>query len=488
MQASAPYRHKANYIMPSTLFSVILPLIGPVELSGFILIVFYICFFAVLAFEFVNGFHDTANAVATVIYTKTLKPYPAILWSGLWNFLGVFVIGIAVAMSLLKLVPLDKLITLPVQVGACLIIAILLSSIIWNLGTWYLGIPLSSSHTLIGAMIGASIGFTYYYGGAGVNWGKAKEIGLSLLISPIIGFVGAWLLMKLEQRLIKSKELFHIPEGDNDKPPMRIRLLLVTTCMLVSFFHGSNDGQKGVGLMMLVLITFLPVTFALNPAVPAAQILASINHVEKTLPEIINSDPEDKKAVLQIKTLIGQVKPAIPGMKEKDKLQKFALKKQLQKITLAIKTVVENKHSKLPEPVKKSLRADYKSLEKTTDFAPIWVLLAISLSLGLGTMIGWKRIVVTIGEKIGNQKLNYAQGATSEIVAAATIGLSTGLGLPVSTTHVLSSGVAGAMFASGGTKNLNKSTLKNIATAWVLTLPTSILLALLLFILLHLLL
>jgi len=446
--------------MLPTLCSVLLPLIGRVELSGFILIVFFACFFAVLAFEFVNGFHDTANAVATVIYTKTLKPYPAIIWSGLWNFLGVFVIGIAVAMSLLKLVPLDKLITLPVQVGASLVISILLSSIIWNLGTWYLGIPLSSSHTLIGAMVGGAIAFTHYYGGAGVNWDKAKEIALSLLISPLIGFIGALLLMELEKKAIKSKELFHVPEGDNDKPPTPIRVLLVTTCMLVSFFHGSNDGQKGVGLMMLVLITFLPAAFALNPAVPDTQIMVTIHHVEKTLPEIIRSDPEDK----------------------------FALKRQLQKLNQAIKTFVEKKHSKLPEPIKESLKADYKSLEKATDFAPVWVLAAISLSLGLGTMIGWKRIVVTIGEKIGNQRLNYAQGATAEIVAAATIGLSTWLGLPVSTTHVLSSGVAGAMVASGGTKNLNKSTLKNILFAWVLTLPAAMLLAFLLFMLLHLLL
>ncbi len=474
--------------MLPTLCSVLLPLIGRVGLSGFILIVFFACFFAVLAFEFVNGFHDTANAVATVIYTKTLKPYPAILWSGLWNFLGVFVIGTAVAMSLLKLVPLDKLITLPVQVGACLVISILISSIIWNLGTWYLGIPLSSSHTLIGAMVGGTIAFTHYYGGAGVNWDKAKEIALSLLISPLIGFMGAMLLMELEKKVIKSKQLFHVPEGDNDKPPTPIRVLLVTTCMLVSFFHGSNDGQKGVGLMMLVLITFLPATFALNPAVPDTQIMATIHHVEKTLPEILRSDPEDKKASLQIKTLVEQVKPAIKGREEKDKLQKFALKRQLQKVSQAIKTFIEKKHSKLPEPIKESLKTDYKSLEKATDFAPVWVLAAISLSLGLGTMIGWKRIVVTIGEKIGNQKLNYAQGATAEIVAAATIGLSTGLGLPVSTTHVLSSGVAGAMVASGGTKNLNKSTLKNILFAWVLTLPAAMLLAFLLFMLLHLLL
>ncbi len=471
--------------MLPTLCTVLLPLIGRVELSGFILIVFFVCFFAVLAFEFVNGFHDTANAVATVIYTKTLKPYPAIIWSGLWNFLGVFVIGIAVAMSILKLVPLDKLITLPVEVGAILVISILISSIIWNLGTWYLGIPLSSSHTLIGAMVGATLSFTHYYGGAGVNWDKAKEIALSLLVSPLIGFVGSALLLQLERKVIHSKRLFHIPESDSDIPPTPIRILLVTTCTLVSFFHGSNDGQKGVGLMMLVLITFLPATFALNPAVSDDQILTTISHIEKALP--VFSGPGQKQEVLQLKTQIEQAKPEINDRQGKDKLEKFKLKRQLQKVTATLKTLVENKGSKLPGPLKASLKADYKKLEKATDFAPVWVLFAISISLGLGTMIGWKRIVVTIGEKIGNEKLNYAQGATAEIVAAATIGLSTGLGLPVSTTHVLSGGVAGAMAASGGTENLNKTTIKNIVFAWVLTLPAAILLAYLLFTLLHLL-
>src|SRR5205809_587621 len=134
--------------------AVILPFLGQVDLSGSLLVVFLLCILAVIGFEFVNGFHDTANAVATVIYTKALKPVYAIPWSGFWNFLGVCLGGVTVAMGILKLVPLDTLMTLPVSVGACLVLAVLLSSIIWNLGTWYLGIPCSSSHTMIGAMIG----------------------------------------------------------------------------------------------------------------------------------------------------------------------------------------------------------------------------------------------------------------------------------------------------------------------------------------------
>src|SRR6201986_4099808 len=213
--------------MLNVLSAITLPLIGEVNLSTSLLIVFMICLLAVVGFEFVNGFHDTANAVATVIYTKALKPIYAIPWSGTWNFLGVALGGVTVAMGILKLVPLDKLMTLPVSVGACLVLSVLLSSIIWNLGTWYLGIPCSSSHTMIGSMIGGGLAFTFYYNGPGVNWGKAGEIGSSLILSPIIGFGAAALLMLFLKHVTKSHSLFHIPSGENDRPPIHIRILLI---------------------------------------------------------------------------------------------------------------------------------------------------------------------------------------------------------------------------------------------------------------------
>src|SRR3984957_19136888 len=241
---------------------ITLPFIGEVNLTGAVLFIFFLCLLAVVAFEFVNGFHDTANAVATVIYTKALKPNVAVPWSGLWNFIGVNVGGVAVAMGILKLLPLNELMALPVQVGACMVLSVLLASIIWNLGTWYLGIPCSSSHTLIGSMIGGGLAFTYFYGGGGVNWDKAKEIGESLILSPLFGFGAAILLLFLLKKVVKSEKLFHIPQGEKDKPSFFVRILLITTCTLVSFFHGSNDGQKGVGLLMLILFLFVPLKFA----------------------------------------------------------------------------------------------------------------------------------------------------------------------------------------------------------------------------------
>jgi PiT family inorganic phosphate transporter len=472
--------------MHHSLIAVILPFLGQVDLSGYLLIVFFLCVIAVIGFEFVNGFHDTANAVATVIYTKALKPVYAIPWSGIWNFLGVMLGGVTVAMGILKLVPLDNLMTLPVSVGACLVLSVLLASIIWNLGTWYLGIPCSSSHTMIGAMIGGGLIFTWYYNGPGVNWDKAGEIGLSLILSPIIGFGVAALLMLFLKHVTKSHALFHIPSGENDRPPIHIRLMLITTCTLVSFFHGSNDGQKGVGLFMLILIAFMPARFAVNHNIPNAKVLTALNQTEQVITKTITTDPDRNNLLTQLNGAINQTRASAAAKSEKDVAKTYSYRKQVESVIKDIRAVIKDKKIKFSQKDRDTLTGTAAELEHVTDFAPIWVIAMISLSLGLGTMIGWKRIVVTIGEKIGNEHLNYAQGATSEIVAASTIGLSTVFGLPVSTTHVLSSGIAGAMVASGGKGNLNNNTLKNIALAWLLTLPVSIILAALLFMFFHL--
>lgn len=463
-----------------------LPFVGDISLTGGILVVFLICFLAVVGFEFVNGFHDTANAVATVIYTKALKPVYAIPWSGFFNFLGVFVGGVAVAMGILKLVPLNEIMALPVSVGACLVLSVLLGSIIWNLGTWYLGIPCSSSHTMIGAMIGGTLAFSLYYHGSGVNWSKAGEIGSSLILSPLIGFGAAVLLMWFLKNVIKSTTLFHIPSGENDRPPILIRLLLITTCTLVSFFHGSNDGQKGVGLLMLILIAFLPAKFAVNHAISADKMMSSLNKTEQVLIKVIPGNPDTKSDMMALDSAINKAKTSLANNAQNDSAKTFAFRKQIQKVTKGIAAITSNKKVNLEQTDRATLSSASKDLTGVTDFAPIWVIATISISLGIGTMIGWKRIVVTIGEKIGNEHLNYAQGATAEIVAASTIGLSTGFGLPVSTTHVLSSGIAGAMVASKGTNNLNSGTLKNIALAWILTLPVAIALSFVLFLFFHL--
>jgi PiT family inorganic phosphate transporter len=318
-----------------------------------------------------------------------------------------------------------------------------------------------------------------------VNWDKAKEIGLSLILSPIFGFGAAALLMYFLKNVLKAESLFHIPQGE-DRPPILIRLLLITTCTLVSFFHGSNDGQKGVGLLMLILVAFLPAKFSIDRSETDEKILASLNNSEQVFKRVSSTNPNAKNEIDSLNTLAESIKAGIANRNSADPAITFRFRKQIQSVTKELKGLSGKKEIIIPEQDKAILTASSKYLNSLTDYAPIWVIATISISLGIGTMIGWKRIVLTIGEKIGKEHLNYAQGATAEIVAAATIGLSTGFGLPVSTTHVLSSGIAGAMVASKGTKNLNNGTLKSIALAWVLTLPVSIILALALFALFHL--
>lgn len=441
--------------------------------SGVLLLI--VCLIAAAAFEFVNGFHDTANAVATVIYTHSLKPKVAVIWSGICNFAGVYWGGIAVAMGIVKLLPLTNMMALPLAENIAIILAVLIAAIVWNVGTWYFGLPSSSSHTMIGSIIGVGIVFHWLHGGDGVNWTKAQEIGLSLLLSPAFGFSVAIGLMYLLTKTIKNKVIFHDPQP-GEEPPMWIRAILITTCTLVSFFHGSNDGQKGVGLVMIILIAFLPLQFGLNHAeFNPETCTASLRKVEAVLlteAEKSTLSTEVKGAV-EIARDLGET---VAAYDPKDVKQVGTVRKRLQKLSKSLKTMLEDGtiHSAAN---KKALKHELKTLQSYTDYAPTWVLVVISISLGLGTMVGWKRIVVTIGEKIGKSHLTYAQGATAEIIAASTIGLSTSLGLPVSTTHVLSSGVAGTMVAKDGIKNLQGGTVRNIALAWLLTLPVTIILS-----------
>lgn len=439
-----------------------------------------LCLFFVCAFEFINGFHDTANAVATVIYTNSMKPWRAVLLSGILNGLGVFLGGTTVAMGIINMLPVETLVDQVTVHSLGMVAAILLTAISWNLGTWLLSIPASSSHTLIGAILGVGIAYSLLpgTGEAAVNWHKAGEVGLSLLISPLFGFVLALSLLSLLALLFqRSETLFKSPEGDAP-PPTWIRCILISTCGLVSFSHGSNDGQKGIGLMMLILIGVVPAKFALDERIPKENLTATIKAVEESYQAAV-ADP----AAAPFREVLDAAKAPLAELMAIEmngsetsgatKAPAFEIRKSI--------LLIRNQTKHLPSlgDVEKtaSVRAFYKNCETLkghTDYSPTWVIVLIALSLGVGTMIGWKRIVVTIGEKIGKTHLTYAQGASAEIVAASTIAASTYLGLPVSTTHVLSSGIAGAMFASGGVKNLERSMITKIVMAWVLTFPVCV--------------
>jgi PiT family inorganic phosphate transporter len=476
------------------------------QLSTFSICLLVVAVGLALAFEFVNGFHDTANAVATVIYTHTMKPWVAVVWSGCFNLLGVLWSSGGVAFSILALLPTEMVTHVSSGAGFAMVFSILISAILWNLGTWWLGLPASSSHTLIGAIVGVglanSVMMPGHSFGDGVNWGKVWEVGASLLLSPIVGFFGTAALIYTAKKWIKWPSLFQAPDG-NKPPPNSVRGLLILTCTGVSFFHGSNDGQKGMGLVLLILIGIMPATYAMNLKTSPDQIRAMHDQavtVDKAFGTATSATefkgtaavdgltdflkgPEHfgPKTLPQLAALAHDIAVRTDHLESLASLpvtEREALRNELFVSSKAIDKLATDKMvaaGKVTAGQKKLLAGYQKNcLDPATHNIPFWVKLATALALGLGTMIGWKRIVVTVGEKIGKQHLTYAQGASAELMAAVTIGLSDGLKLPVSTTHVLSSGVAGTMVASGS--GVQMATVRNLLVAWVLTLPVCVLL------------
>ena len=452
-----------------------------------------------LGFEFVNGFHDTANAVATVIYTHSLPANFAVIWSGIFNFLGVLVSSGAVAFGIISLLPVELILQVGSSAGFAMVFALLIAAIIWNLGTWWLGLPASSSHTLIGSIIGVGVANALMHGRdgtSGVDWVQATKVGYSLLLSPLVGYCCAGLLLLSLRMLVKNKALYEEPKG-NRAPPWWIRSLLILTCTGVSFAHGSNDGQKGMGLIMLILVGTVPMAYALNRAMPADQMTqfaavaeVTMRSLQKAVPD---TSPKEPRAVLsdfvRTRELTADTVPALAAIagdigvqvKTHGSLARVPaeavanVRNDMYLASEAIRFLEKSGSVKFDDDAKANLKAFKKQIDDATKFIPLWVKVAVAIALGLGTMIGWKRIVVTVGEKIGKSHLTYAQGASAELVAMLTIGAADIYGLPVSTTQVLSSGVAGTMAANKS--GLQMSTIRSLAMAWVLTLPVAMLLS-----------
>ena len=460
----------------------------------------FVALLIALGFEFVNGFHDTANAVATVIYTRSLPANFAVVWSGFFNLVGVLLSSGAVAFGIISLLPVELILQVGSSAGFAMVFALLIAAIFWNLGTWAFGLPASSSHTLVGSIVGVGVTNALLHGRSGtsgVDWSKAKEVGEALLLSPLFGFALAAVLLLLLKTIVRVPALYAEPKG-NQPPPWWIRGILILTCTLVSFFHGSNDGQKGMGLIMLILIGTVPTAYALNRALPDSQL------------EIFSSASEAASAVIKRKaagySVLGDPRPAVTAYVASREINEgtypslavlvhdiaeqvgtyHSLAKMPAEVvgntrndmylaSEAIRFLMKDKESELSPDEIKTLNAYKQLLDKATKFIQIWVKIAVAIALGLGTMVGWKRIVVTVGEKIGKTHLTYAQGACAEITAAATIAAADVYGLPVSTTHVLSSGIAGTMAANGS--GLQLSTVRNIALAWVLTLPAAMIIS-----------
>ncbi len=523
---------------------IVLPTVWPFLLLAVALLI-------ALSFEFVNGFHDTANAVATVIYTHSLEPNLAVVWSGLCNLCGVLVSSGTVAFTVITLLPVELILQVSSGAGYSMVFALLIAAILWNLSTWWFGLPASSSHTMVGSIIGVGLAnqlMNGHSGTSGVDWDQVTKVFRVLLISPVVGFGAAALLMLYSKFGVKHPAMrvlaglitgavsgyiaslmvnswitigsigavaaicvvlasgwlahypaiFEAPKGDAP-PPLPIRALLVLTCTGVSFSHGSNDGQKGMGLIMLILIGTVPTAYALNHAVSTRDVQAFITssdqaghildqHIDKTgllgadarseVTSYIATKQLQPDTILALRELVEDLNHEVALYKEFKAVpasQQANVRNDMYVTSEAIRLMQKSKNPAFT-PAENAVLTNYKTkIDKATRFIPTWVKVAVALALGMGTMVGWKRIVVTVGEKIGKEHLTYAQGACAELVAMATISLADNFGLPVSTTHVLSSGVAGTMAANRS--GLQMSTLRNIAAAWVFTLPAAALLS-----------
>ncbi|WP_304163436.1 inorganic phosphate transporter PitA [Lonsdalea britannica] len=468
----------------------------------------------VLFYEAINGFHDTANAVATVIYTRAMRAQLAVVMAGIFNFLGVLLGGLSVAYAIVHLLPTDLLLNVSSAHGLAMVFSMLLAAIIWNLGTWYFGLPASSSHTLIGSIIGIGLTNALLTNTSVVdalNIPKMVSIFLSLILSPIVGMIIAGMMVFLLRRYwsnTKKRKRVHLTPAEREKqdgkrkPPFWTRTALILSAVGVSFSHGANDGQKGIGLIMLVLIGVAPAGFVLNMNASGYDISRTrdavvnlqgyylahgeaLKHVidlssplipapEKTIP--VEGKPDFHCDSSRVMLAIDHSLGLLNNLKDYSELSSDD-RGQVRRLLMCISDTMD-RIIKLPETntedkrLLTNLRTD---LLHTVEYAPLWIIVAVALALSLGTMVGWKRVAVTIGEKIGKKGMTYAQGVSAQVTAALSIGVASYTGMPVSTTHVLSSAVAGTMIVDGG--GVQSKTVKSILLAWIFTLPVSLVLS-----------
>ena len=438
----------------------------------------------VILFEATNGFHDAANAVATVIYTKSLRPGQAVVLSGVMNFAGVMIGGIAVAYALVELLPAEVLSPPDGGPAVAMLVSLFVAALSWNIGTWWFGLPNSSSHCLIGSLIGVALGNALARSrslGEGVHWAQLWKVLEALALSPLLGFVLAGTLYFLCRRTLHDKHLY---EPAAAAPPVWwMRCILILTCSGVSFAHGTNDGQKSIGLIMLTIIGIFPATYALNSA--SNMSLQDVSAVmQEARPLVMRYGDDEKAAALAaVESIAGSAASGTPSGTGRRHLQ-VGPRSPEARVRTSIRgdvyeVVSQLRHAEEARGIgaddKKKVRQLAQRLDAAVEYAPLWVRLLSALCLGVGTMIGYQRIVKTLGERLGNAHLTPAQGAAAEVVSAVLIGTAGFTGLPVSTTHIVTSGIAGTMVASRA--GLRYGMISRIVIAWVFTLPVTILIA-----------
>ncbi|EFE09502.1 inorganic phosphate transporter PitA [Citrobacter youngae] len=464
----------------------------------------------VLFYEAINGFHDTANAVATVIYTRAMRPQLAIVMAAVFNFLGVLLGGLSVAYAIVHMLPTDLLLNMSSARGLAMVFSMLSAAIIWNFGTWYLGLPASSSHTLIGAIIGIGLTNALTTGSSvikALNIPEVCNILASLIVSPFVGLVAAGTLIYLLQRYwngTKKRARIHRPpaerkkKGGKKKPPFWTRIVLIFSAAGVAFSHGANDGQKGIGLIMLVLVGIAPAGFAVNMRSSGYDITRTHDAISN-IKAYLQRHPDRLQQITQTASLpasntadkpagfhchpanamatLDQAETMLSGNLKRYSALDSSQRSQLRRMLLCIAdtTTQLSEQQGIDHDDRWLLNKLRTDILITVEYAPVWIIIAVALALGIGTMIGWRRVTATIGEKIGKEGMTYAQGMAAQITAALSIGLASFAGMPVSTTHVVSSAVAGTMIIDGG--GLQRKTVTSILMAWVFTLPAAIILA-----------
>lgn len=459
----------------------------------------------VLFYEAINGFHDTANAIATVIYTRALRENLAVIMAGICNFLGVILGGLSVAYAIVHLLPTDLLLNISSHQGLAMVFSILLAAIFWNLGTWYLGIPASSSHTLIGSIIGVALMNALLTDTSiidALNIPKMIQIFLSLILSPLVGLIMAGGMIYLLRRIFKGskkKMRIHLTPAQREKqdgkrkPPFWTRIMLIISAIGVSFSHGANDGQKGIGLLMLVLIGVAPAGFVVNMNADKYDLnmtrdaLSHIRDYYQTNqtrvdaliaahPAQASFNPETHEYHCDISSAFTAIDHSLTLLSKAETYADLTPDER-GRVRRLLLCVGDTASQIAKQPGTTLSDARYlsnlrKDVLETIEYAPIWIIMSVALALAIGTMIGWRRVAVTIGEKIGKRDMTYAQGVSAQMTAALSIGVASYTGMPVSTTQVLSSAVAGTMIVDGG--GVQSKTIKSIGMAWLLTLPVSI--------------
>lgn len=461
-----------------------------------------------LFYEMINGFHDTANAVSMIIYTNSLKPSQSVIMAGIMNFMGVVLGGIGVAYAIVHLLPLDMMVASNQSDTLVMVYSLLISAVIWNFGTWYFGLPVSSSHSLIGSLVGVSAAFGVMHGfdfSDSLNWKAVYGVLIALAVSPLVGFIFAYIMMKGTRKFVHNPKFYKSPEDEvkRKRPNFWMRMGIIATGAGVSFAHGSNDGQKGMGLIMIILIGILPTYYALDMNSheykikqvhdSAANLALFYQENNSKMDQLVS----DKKVVsaLKVKNVVQEcnlenieettssIATKLNGVKSYEDLSK--------EDKWSIHTAVlcsDNFFSQVEKTVDKD-QADYianqrKTLVSASEYVPYWVIIAVALAISIGTMIGYKRVVLTIGEKIGSRPINYMQGTIAQAIAMIMILLANFAHAPVSTTHIVSSSVAGSMVAEpdGG---VQKSMVKTILLSWLFTLPVTAIMSSIIYYCLH---